>query len=151
LNQTRWIVVALVLVAIASVGAVTGLYILSIHRATTVNPLPPGCTKPPGGFLIVASNLGYNDSIGHGAPEKPWPIVHVNEGQTVNITVCNTDVQAHGFQITHYFDSSIETVVPGQVMKVSFVANQAGIFQIYCSIFCSIHIYMQSGQLIVDP
>ncbi len=76
----------------------------------------------------------------------------MKEGQTINITVCNIDVQSHGFQITHYYDSSVTTVEPGQVLKVpTFVASQTGTFQIYCEIFCSIHIYMQSGQLIVSP
>jgi membrane fusion protein (multidrug efflux system) len=35
----------------------------------------------------------------------------------VNITVCNIDVEAHGFQISHYYDSSVETVEPGQVVQ----------------------------------
>lgn len=69
----------------------------------------------------------------------------------MNITVCNIDVQAHGFQIGHYYDVStvgVVTIVPGQVLKVpAFVANETGSFQIYCDIFCSIHIYMQSGLL----
>jgi FtsP/CotA-like multicopper oxidase with cupredoxin domain len=149
LNKNTRIVLALALLAIASVGSVTALYFLSIGRAPATKPLPADCTKPAGGFLIVASNLGYNNSIGHGAPNKPWPIINVKQGQTVNITVCNTDIQSHGFQITHYFDSSVETVEPGQVLHVSFVADETGTFQIYCSIFCSIHIYMQSGQFIV--
>jgi nitrous oxide reductase len=112
--------------------------------------LPAGCTKPAGGFLVVASVTGYNDSIGHGAPGKAWPIIQVRKGSTVNIVVCNIDRQAHGFQITHYYDRSIETVEPGQVIRVSFVADQTGTFEIYCSIFCTIHIYMQNGQLVVN-
>ncbi|HEV2389883.1 MAG TPA: hypothetical protein VGS04_04080 [Nitrososphaerales archaeon] len=109
--------------------------------------LPAGCVKPANGFVIIASDTGFNDSIGHGAPEKSWPIITVHQGEAVTIVVCNTDRQAHGFQIAHYFDSSIQTVEPGQVLKVPFVANQAGTFQIYCSIFCTIHVYMQSGLL----
>jgi hypothetical protein len=145
---------ALVLAA-AAVAAIIGVtYVNDLASRSGSNSggasLPPGCVKPAGGFLIIASNVGYNDSIGHGAPAKPWPIIHVEKGSTVNIVVCNTDFQSHGFQITHYFDSSIETVIPGQVIKVSFVASSTGTFQIYCSIFCTIHIYMQSGQLIVS-
>jgi heme/copper-type cytochrome/quinol oxidase subunit 2 len=150
LNQNRRIVLALAIVAIASAGAVTTLYVASLGHTQTVKALPPGCTKPAGGFLIVASNLGYNESITHGAPENPWPVVQVKQGQTVNITVCNTDIQSHGFQIAHYYDASEETVEPGGILKLSFVASQTGTFQIYCSIFCSIHVYMQSGQLIVS-
>lgn len=109
--------------------------------------LPAGCVKPAHGFLVIANQNGFNDSLQHGAPEKQWPIVVVNRGTQVNITVCNADVQAHGFQITHYFDSNIQTVAPGQVIHVSFLADRVGDFEIYCSIFCSVHIFMQNGLL----
>ena len=69
----------------------------------------------------------------------------------MDITVCNTDVQTHGFQITHYYDSAIVAVAPDQVLRISFVASEVGTFQIYCAIFCSIHIFLQSGQLRVVP
>jgi heme/copper-type cytochrome/quinol oxidase subunit 2 len=124
----------------------------SSTSATSFPPyinLPAGCVRPTNGFLIVADQNGFNDSIQHGAPVKHWPIIVVKLGATVNITVCNSDIQAHGFQVTHYFDSNIETVDPGQVVHVSFLANKAGDFEIYCSIFCSIHIFMQNGELIV--
>jgi nitrous oxide reductase len=109
--------------------------------------LPTGCVKPVDGFLIIANQNGYNDSIQHGAPSKQWPIINVKQGTTVRITVCNADIQAHGFQVTHYSDSNIQTVTPGEVIHVSFVANSVGDFDIYCEIFCSIHIFMQNGLL----
>ena len=158
-------VVVVILVAAVVAGALLFLYIPAITRSeltttgtggnsTTYPPftnLPAGCTKPPGGFLIIANINGYNDSIQHGAPTVSWPVLKVTQGQTVNITVCNTDHQAHGFQVNHYFDSNIETVEPGQVIHVSFVANKAGNFDIYCSIFCSIHVFMQNAMLVVTP
>jgi len=139
------------LVVLVGASATIGLYLVSKGGGGTSRSLPAGCVKPPDGFLIIASNLGFNDSITHGAPTKSWPIITVKQGQTVNITVCNIDVQAHGFQIKHYYDVDtvgVVTVVPGQVLQIpAFVADQAGSFQIYCDIFCSIHIYMQSGLL----
>ncbi len=113
--------------------------------------LPAGCVKPPGGYLVIANINGFNDSIEHGAPAASWPVINVTQGSAVDITVCNADHQAHGFQVAHYFDSNIETVDPGQVVHVSFVADRAGTFDIYCSIPCSIHIYMKSGKLNVLP
>jgi heme/copper-type cytochrome/quinol oxidase subunit 2 len=113
--------------------------------------LPQGCVKPPGGYLIIANENGFNDSIQHGAPTVSWPVITVKQGTTVTITVCNSDVQAHGFQVTHYFDSNIETVSPGEVVHVSFVADKVGDFEIYCSIFCTIHVFMQNGLLAVTP
>lgn len=134
--------------------SVGGLASASINNSSTAFPpytnLPAGCVKPANGFLIIANQHGYNDSIEHGAPQKTWPIMTVKRGATVSITVCNADVQAHGFQIAHYYDSNIQTVTPGQVIHVSFVADKPGDFEIYCSIFCSIHVYMQNGQLQVN-
>jgi len=148
LNASRRTLTILVLAGVAFAAIISVTYFADLNRSGG-SSLPAGCVKPADGFVIVASETGYNNSIGHGAPEKPWPVVTVQKGATVTIVVCNADRQAHGFQITHYFDSSIETVEPGQVIRVQFVADQTGTFQIYCSIFCTIHIYMQSGQLIV--
>jgi heme/copper-type cytochrome/quinol oxidase subunit 2 len=98
------------------------------------------------------SRYGYNDSVLEGAgPTKAWPVITVLQNATVNITVCNADtVEAHGFQISNYFDSEIVSVVPGQVIHVSFVATKAGEFRIYCAIFCSIHLFMEYGELRVN-
>lgn len=149
------LLIILVIAAAVASGALLATYVPGLPRgsSTTGNStnyppyanLPAGCVKPADGFLVIANQNGFNDSIQHGAPVKQWPIIEVKQGTTVNITVCNADIQAHGFQITHYFDSNIQTVTPGQVIHVSFVANRLGDFEIYCSIFCSIHIFMQNG------
>ena len=142
---------AVILLGGVAVAAIIGATYVADFGRNNGTALPPGCVRPAGGFLVVASNMGYNDSISHGAPSKSWPIITVHQGQNVTIVVCNTDVQAHGFQITHYFVNSQETVVPGQVLKVSFIADKTGSYLIYCDIFCSIHIYMQNGLLNVTP
>lgn len=148
LNPSRRTLTILALAGIAFAAIISVTYFADLRSGSS--SLPAGCVKPTNGFVIIASETGFNDSIGHGAPEKPWPIITVQKGAAVTIVVCNTDRQAHGFQIAHYFDSSIETVEPGQVLRVPFVASQTGTFQIYCSIFCTIHVYMQSGQLVVN-
>jgi FtsP/CotA-like multicopper oxidase with cupredoxin domain len=111
-------------------------------------------SKPPSGpvdnFVIIASVTGYNDSIGHGVPANPWPVLHATRGDLVNITVSNDDKQAHGFQVAHYLASPIETIAPGQKVVFSFVADESGTFQIYCDIPCTVHWAMQSGELIVS-
>lgn len=145
--------VAIVAAAVV-LGALAAAYVIKLPSGGSTGTgfppytnLPAGCVKPAGGFLIIANQNGFNDSIQHGAPQKQWPVIVVNQGAKVSITVCNSDIQAHGFQITHYFDSNIQTVAPGQVIHVSFVADKVGDFEIYCSIFCSIHIFMQNGLL----
>ena len=109
--------------------------------------LPAGCSRPIGGFLIIASSMGYNDSVAHGAPVKNWPIIDVTKGTDVSITVCNTYSQVVGFQVTHYLESSIEAIPPGQVLRVSFLANETGTFAVYCAVFSPLHIYLQGGEL----
>ena len=97
----------------------------------------------------MMSRYGYNNSVLEGAgPTKAWPVITVIQNTTVNITVCNADnVEAHGFQVSNYFDSDIVAVVPGQVLHVSFVATRVGTFRIYCAIFCAIHLFMEYGEL----
>jgi heme/copper-type cytochrome/quinol oxidase subunit 2 len=156
-NRRGPVLLTVIVIAALAVVGVTAYLIDNHNNASSTGtsgatPLPSGCVKPANGFLIVASNLGYNDSIGHQAgPDNPWPVITVHKGQTVSIVVCNIDVQPHGFQISHYYDGHIETVDPGQVITLPpFVADQPGTFQIYCSIFCTIHIYMQYGHLVVS-
>jgi heme/copper-type cytochrome/quinol oxidase subunit 2 len=70
----------------------------------------------------------------------------------VTIVVCNADhTQTHGFQIDNYLPPGVRVVSisPGQVFRVSFIANVAGKFRVYCFIFCTVHWAMQSGELIV--
>jgi len=142
-------------VVVVLVGLIAAIYVFkfgpgsqpSTGSTSSTQNLPAGCQKPPGGHLIIASVTGFNDSISHGAPTKAWPLVTVNKGDTVKLVVCNIDSQAHGFQISNFFDSNRESVAPGQAITVSFVADKTGTFTIYCSISCSVHIRMQSGEL----
>lgn len=131
-----------VLLAVAVVSSVIGVAFY-LYQARG----PP--TKLPGTFLIVANANGFNDSIDHGVPVNSWPTITVQKGMTVTVTVYNADVQPHGFQITHYYDSNNATVPPGKSLTITFVANMTGTFRVYCSIFCTVHSFMQSGELIV--
>jgi hypothetical protein len=138
---------AILLVAMLSIGVVGSAAYLTDSRSSAQSQLPAGCVRQAGGFLIIASSLGYNDSIAHGAPTKSWPVLDVTKGTNVNITLCNTYSQVVGFQVTHYLTNKTETIQPGQVVSVSFLANDTGTFLIYCSIFNPIHLYLQGGEL----
>ena len=86
--------------------AVPSLNMVISTSQTTSTGLPPGCVKPTGGYLIIASEYGYNDSMDHGVPSHSWPVINVTLGQNVTILVCNADpTQPHGFQISYYLDS----------------------------------------------
>jgi FtsP/CotA-like multicopper oxidase with cupredoxin domain len=160
LNASRGLVLLnkLVLVGILAaviVGSVVSFYWPSL--STPANPPPVTeraaiCVKPPGYFLIVANLGGFNDSVTHlqKSPNEPWPVVRVHRGDRVNIMVCNTDdYSPHGFAIEHYFDTGV-ALMPHETFRFSFVAGQAGTFTMYCTIFCPVHPYMLSGQLIVS-
>ena len=149
----RYLVILLVVV-LASAAAVTAIALPELNRvaSTTTVPvkLPAGCVKPADGFLIIASELGYNDSVDHGVPKNSWPIVNVQQGRNVTILVCNADpAESHGFQIDNYYNAKTVSIAPGQVLTVSFIANKVGTFRIYCNIFCVVHWAMQSGELVV--
>jgi len=153
LVSRRYQILIVAIVVAGSLGAAAALLpgLNQSNGGHTVVVLPPGCVKPAGGFLIVASQYGYNDSVDHGVPENSWPVMHVSQGQNITIVVCDADpAQDHGFQIEHYYDSRLVSISPGQVLTVSFIADEAGSFRVYCSVPCSVHWAMQSGELIVS-
>jgi len=138
---------AVLLAVIISIGFVASTAYVADSGSNAQSILPVGCAKQAGGFLIIASSMGYNDSIAHGAPAKSWPVLDVTRGTDVNITLCNTYSQVVGFQVTHYLADKALTVLPGQVIQLSFFANETGTFLIYCSTFNPIHVYLQGGEL----
>ncbi|MDG7008816.1 MAG: hypothetical protein JRN06_11390 [Nitrososphaerota archaeon] len=146
----------LVIVGVIAAGALAAVAVSlpDLNRTTattTTAKLPAGCVKPAGGFLMVASLQGFNDSVDHGVPQNNWPVMNVKLGQNVTIVVCNADsTQSHGFQIDHYYSAQLVSIAPGQVLRVSFIATQAGSFRVYCQILCTVHWAMQNGQLIVS-
>jgi heme/copper-type cytochrome/quinol oxidase subunit 2 len=151
----RKYVVLVIAVLIASALGVLAVVLPGLNNVSTKGPptitLPAGCVKPPGGFLIIADQLGFNDSIEHGVPENNWPVMNVQQGQNVTIVVCNADpAQTHGFQVDHYYDARLVAIQSGHVLKVSFITNETGSFRVYCSIYCTVHWAMQSGELVVS-
>jgi hypothetical protein len=108
------------------------------------------CDRPPGYFLIIADLSGFNNSIAHGAPLHPWPVIQVHQGDVVRILVCNKDTtQPHGFAIGTYFPRGV-TLMVGQAYGIVFTATVPGTFVMYCNIFCTVHVFMVS-RLIVEP
>jgi hypothetical protein len=151
---------AVVVLAIAVAGFLTGAYVFNLFGAGT------NCwIRPAGGFntavftVVMADegqNIGYNGSLAHGvSSSNPWPVMNVTFNQSVIIHVINNDSQAHGFTIDHYFVQGIggqAGLAPGKCFDVRFQANIQGTFWVKCNIFCTIHFpYMQYGQFNVNP
>jgi hypothetical protein len=150
----RKVLVILFAIALVSAAAIAAAALPSLNKVTTspsetVN-LPSGCVKPVDGFLIIASQLGFNNSVGHGVPNNSWPVMNARQGQNFTVVICNVDPsQPHGFQIDHYFDARLISIASGQVLTVNFTADKSGTFRVFCSIPCSVHWAMQSGKLVV--
>jgi len=134
------------IVAIALIALAAAFAIVFFSGFTRSGGLPPGCAKPEHGFLVIASDRGFNDSVDHGA-FAVWPVINVTKGSIADIVVCNTDRVTHSFQIDSYYASGLNAMNTGQVIHVTFVANETGSFRIFCQIFCPIHSYMQQGRL----
>lgn len=104
-------------------------------------------------FLIIDADPGSNFEGMNGSAyhlSVPWPVMAVRQNQTVVIQVLNcASSEPHGFAISHYLNAGV-TLHEGESTTVTFVANQRGIFRVYCSIFCVIHQDMQNGELIVS-
>jgi nitrous-oxide reductase len=79
-------------------------------------------------------------------------IIRVKQGDTVKLHIDNVEQAydaTHGFAINSYnINVSIE---PGEHSDVTFVADKAGVFPMYCTEFCSaLHLEM-AGYLLVEP
>ena len=141
----------------AIVAAITAGAILLALYVPLATPTPGGsssgpsngsCKAPEGYTTIIADHSGFNGSVVHGAPKNPWPVITAHRGDTVKLLICNVDrVEAHGFAIDGYFDGGV-TLRPGQTYSITFTADKAGSFPIFCNVFCTIHIYMR-GMLVV--
>ncbi len=79
-------------------------------------------------------------------------VVRVKLGDTVHVHITNLEQAydaTHGFALNSYnINLSLE---PGEHADVSFVADRAGVFPMYCTEFCSaLHLEM-AGYFIVEP
>jgi FtsP/CotA-like multicopper oxidase with cupredoxin domain len=135
--QRRYVALAVVVLL-----AFTGLTAIYLVRGSSGRTATSSNTAH---FTIYMSEKGFNGSA---AFTSPWPVMRVTQGQTVTIRVINAEsVEAHGFEIDHYFTGI--SLRPNQFYDVTFVADQAGTFRVYCNIFCAVHSLMQNGQLVV--
>lgn len=73
--------------------------------------------------------------------------ITVQKGDTVTLNLSSEDVP-HGFALAAFNIS--ETLTPGKITTVEFVADQAGTFNFTCNVACGSGHSDMSGQLIVE-
>jgi len=149
--RTAWILGAIAVVAIVSVGSIV---VFSNTLRIAGQSSSTSSTSQMVQFTIIESDPPDPLAGMNGSYYKPlgtqWPIIRVHQGDTVIITVINNDSrEIHGFAIVHYDDRGF-SLAPGQQHTITFVANEVGSFRVYCNVFCAIHPYMQNGVLIVS-
>ncbi len=136
-------------IASAALGSLTILHSTHLPNGMfNAASHPKGCNRPLGYVSLILDSSGFNNSNALGAPSRLPTLLQFQNGQTVNLMICNFDpVEAHGFVISHYFDAGV-TLKPGESYKISFVAKDTGAFTIYCNVLCSVHQFMV-GKLVV--
>lgn len=142
------LVLALIIVVLASIGLLSAVYAFHIF-GPPINSCEAQRSEAPNSvyFTIVASLEGFNDSRNH---SMPWPVMNISLNEKVTIRVMNNDTtQSHGFSISTYFPAGV-TLRPGECYALTFTADRAGVFAVFCTIFCTVHIYMQDGRLVVN-
>ncbi len=133
--------VAVLVFILAATATIAGL-------ALTVGiPDPPcaGVTGTARTFTIIADLNGYNGSRLEGGI---GPSMIASRCDTINISLVNRDLQAHGLSVTFYALNGIETL-GGDTASVTFIAVKAGVFNVYCNTRCSVHNSMQHAALTI--
>jgi heme/copper-type cytochrome/quinol oxidase subunit 2 len=142
---------AVIVVTIVAASIVTIAYSFHLFGTGSTN-CSTQFTNAPGTahFTVILSQNGYNDSKIYGLPR---PVMNVTLGDKVTIHLVNADTtESHGFTIAGYFPNGGPILRPSTCYDLTFTANQAGSFLVYCQIFCIPHIpWMQHGELNVNP
>ena len=104
--------------------------------------------------IAIASGVDYQGWSFGGS--VPGPIIHVRQGQTVNVTFTNHGTMQHSLDFHAAITAPSQNYVelqPGQSIKYSFVARVAGAFLYHCGT-PPVLLHIANGMygvLVVDP
>lgn len=104
---------------------------------TAPGTLPPVSTVAVKEFNMTAKRFEFVPNT-----------ITVNKGDQVVLNIISTDVE-HGFSLATY--DIIETLPVGETKTIRFVADEAGEFSFFCSVFCGSGHADMRGKLIVNP
>lgn len=120
-------------------------------NAATMEPDPYAIEKGAGQERIEVNGdtveIWMSVQRSHFTPDN----FEVKKGQTVKIHLTNVETTpdaTHGFAMPRYnINISID---PGEVVNTEFVADEEGVFALYCTEFCSaLHLEMQGWMTVV--
>jgi heme/copper-type cytochrome/quinol oxidase subunit 2 len=106
------------------------------------------------------TQLVLPDFSGDGYDKFFLGVIVVNQGDTVNVSIRNTDDMPHGFAIAAYdlnvavqpgTDQPDGSIAPYTTVIQSFTASKAGVFRWFCTTPCGPGHLEMVGQLVVLP
>ncbi len=143
--RTKKVLIVLgVLVSIAAL--VSGLTVAGVIPLSTILSCI-GTSGTSRSFTIIADSNGYNNSktlAGQGGLGV-WPVMNVSRCDNVTIKLTNNDTQSHGLSVGSY--TGEYSIPPNQTFSIHFTANKTGHWRVFCTIPCTVHDFMQNGQL----
>lgn len=135
------------------------LFIIAAVLIITALPYLILTWQPQGNGRII-NVVGYNLAdpdpgvwvVSEGRPTFSREInnvIRVKQGELVTLRLTSMDV-VHGFNLSYY--NIFETLYPGKITTVEFVADKSGEFEFYCSArSCGLGHLEMKGTLIVEP
>ncbi len=111
--------------------------------AVSGEPFPSAALPEGGGYILKAPDKDGNWSIETYRFEPNQVIV--NQGDVVTLEIVGINGKEHPFSIEKYGSSGV--VKRGQVTRVTFTADKAGVFKISCGL----HLPSMTAELIVLP
>ena len=123
MNAAKW--------ALAVGGVVIAVGAAALLVTGPTDPCASDARSEPGTVTLHVDTYRYRYAqAGEASDDAPLVVPH---GSTVVMCVTSTDV-THGFAIDGYRVS--EEIPAGQTIAIRFVADRAGDFTIYCTVFC---------------
>lgn len=123
-------ILAVVLILLASIGTVVGIFSIEKYRRSKFYTLE-----------LIAR-----------APEHGnWHprVIYLPYGQEVKILIRNVETVTHGFAIPD-FSIAVPEIKPGGAKIVKFIPTKKGKFPFFCTVWCSQrHLEMQ-GEIVVE-
>ena len=106
------------------------------------------------------TQLIFPDFAGDGYDKYFPAVIVVNQGDTLNLTIRNTDDMTHGFAIAAYSIDAMAnpgqdlpdgSIAPVDTQVAPFVASAPGIFRFLCTVYCGRGHFEMIGFLVVLP